>query len=503
MKKLFALVIGILTIAACSREVNNPQPQKDNEVVFTTNIQTFTFKSATLDGQARILAGAPINANEVATPSGDKLIAANKIYWKENQTEKTSFGAVFPAEHNAEPLEYDLVFDGVQSYAYHNTVLVATAKDVTPGDPVVFNFKHPFSNIVIKVTNNLSNATAISKVEVQNAFSKGQISILSGTSAGTVKGSITATAKEGQDNTWQVLVFPGSAKPTINITTGEKTYSFILASEVLFEANKSYTAEIEIKDSSVPGPAGVEASFGFDVDDWVSDAPLVFNPSDSEEPNINAGKWSIIGKLNGDDWTNDIWMEEVSSGIWEASITYADGDEFKIRQDGMWSTSTETHAEAGTPDPAGAFVFVDGTVYDLWGAGSGNIKLPNAGNYVVRFLPDGYHLFILPEITELYILGDATPVPWSIADMPKMTANAGVFTWTGALNTGGIRFLPQQIPDGWFPAIAQETSSGKAVYITASKWNEGLYNHFAIPSAGNYSITVNAKNPFEITCNIE
>lgn len=503
MKKVFSLLLGVLVIAACSRDINNTTIKGDNEVRFTTNIQTFTFKSATLDGQARILAGAPINANEVATPSGDQLIAANKIYWKEGQTETTSFGAIYPAEHNSEPLEYDLVFDEVQSYAYHSTVLVATAKDVTPGDPVAFNFKHPFSNIVIKVTNSLSVATDISKVEVQNAFSKGQISILSGTSAGTAKGSINATAKEGQDNTWQVLVFPGSAKPIINVTAGEKTYSFILASEVIFEANKSYTAEIEIKDSTVPGPAGVEASFGFEVGDWVSDITLSFNPTDSEEPNPNAGKWSIIGKLNGDNWTNDIWMTEVSSGIWEASITYVAGDEFKIRQDGMWSTGTESHAEAGTPDPAGAFVFIDGSVYDLWGAGSGNIKLTKAGNYVVRFLPDGYHLYILPEITELYILGDATAVPWSIADMPKMTANAGIFTWTGALNAGGIRFLPQQIPDGWFPAIAQETASGKAVYINDSKWNEGLYNHFAIPSAGNYSITVNAKNPFEITCSIE
>ena len=503
MKKLIAFSLGILAFAACSREVKNPLVKGDNEVKFTTNIQTFTFKSASLDGQARIIAGTPINANEIANPSGDRLIPTNKIYWQDGQTSTTSFGAIFPAEHNGEPLEYDLVFEGLQSYAYHNTVLVATAKNVTPGDPVAFNFKHPFSNIVIKVTNGLSGNTEISKVEVQNAFSKGQISILSGTSTGTEKGTINATAKEGQDNTWQVLVFPGNARPIISITAGEKTYSFILASEVTFEANKSYTAEIEIKDSTVPGPAGVEASFGFEVGDWVSDASLTFNPSDAEEPNPNAGKWSIIGKLNGDDWTTDVWMTEVSEGIWEAPITYVDGDEFKIRQDGRWSSGTEVHAEAGTPDSAGAVVFVDGSVYDLWGAGSGNIKLPEAGNYVVRFLPDGYHLYILPEITELYILGDATPVPWSIADMPKMTANAGLFTWSGALNAGGIRFLPQQIPDGWFPAIAQETASGNAVYINASKWNEGLYNHFAIPSAGNYSITVNAKNPFEITCTIE
>lgn len=392
MKKIFAIALGILALAACSRQSAAPQLGSNNEVRFTTDIQTFTVKSASIDGNVRILAGAPINANEIAGASEGKLIPANKIYWVENQTETTTFGAIYPADHNNEPLEYDLAFGGSQDYAYHSTVLVATAKDVTPGDPVALNFKHPFANIVIKVTNSLEGTPAISKVELANAYSQGQISILAGTSAGSGKATINATPKEGEALTWQVLVFPGSAQPVIKVTVGADTYSFVLASAVNFEANKSYTAEIELKEGSTPPlPVGDEAAFTFAVTDWTDGEALSYAEEVAEEP-----AWYIIGAVYADDpsvedWKVDFPMTKGDDGKLSVTINVRGGFKFRsytstTPEEEKWNNQLGFYSEYVLDLEAGYKLQVNNT-------SSSDIKVAEDGNYTFVIDPaDDYNL---------------------------------------------------------------------------------------------------------------
>ena len=103
-------------------------------------------------------------------------------------------------------------------------------------------------------------------------------------------------------------------------------------------------------------------------------------------------------------------------------------------------------------------------------------------------------------IEELYLLGDATDAGWDIDKMPAFAADKGVFTLTADLKaTGGFRFLTQKVGGMWFPAIAKEKATGKAVYVDNGQWDDAVYEHFTAPSDGTYEIVVTAKKLDDIT----
>ena len=106
-------------------------------------------------------------------------------------------------------------------------------------------------------------------------------------------------------------------------------------------------------------------------------------------------------------------------------------------------------------------------------------------------------------IDELYLLGDATDAGWSINDMPAFSGDKGVFTLTANLkSTGGFRFLTQKVAEGWFPAIAKEKATGKAVYVPNGAWDDSVYEHFTVAADGSYEIIVTAKKLDDISCTI-
>ncbi len=106
-------------------------------------------------------------------------------------------------------------------------------------------------------------------------------------------------------------------------------------------------------------------------------------------------------------------------------------------------------------------------------------------------------------IEELYLLGDATDAGWSIDDMPAFAGDKGVFTLTANLKaTGGFRFLTQKVGGMWFPAIAKEKATGKAVYVDNGQWDDAVYEHFTVAADGTYEIVVTAKKLEDITVTI-
>ena len=110
----------------------------------------------------------------------------------------------------------------------------------------------------------------------------------------------------------------------------------------------------------------------------------------------------------------------------------------------------------------------------------------------------------------IYLIGDASPAGWTITDATPMqtTSSPYVFTWTGNLNVGGLKFTCDKQDDwngAWFmPAKADQEPTGKvepmlfvdkssdackAQYLDAiigsvdQKWK--------IVTAGSYQITLN------------
>ena len=377
MKKIFATLLAAAALVACNKNETTPMEQTDDVIRFTSNLQTYTVKSALDNETVKIVAGAPINQTVNATAADGKLTPATEMHWIKDQTAKTTFVSVYPADltlsANNTIDEYDLVFEGAQNFDYHSAVLTATAKDVSPKSTVNFEYKHPFSMLLVTVDNQLEGTPAITNVNVSDVAFTGTMDLMAGTvTAGQTLGAANATLKDGK---YGVIIMPQSAKPVLTVTVGEKNYKFVLASAIDFKANKRYNATVTIKDNTPTVEEGEVVAFGFTVTEW-EDAEDALNYNDITE------QWSVIGNIQDTAWDTDfVMVEGATPGVLEAEITYQAGQEFKLRKAASWETSAGLKAgvayvgdDAWNADP-----YLDKT--------DNNIKLNGAGIYKLTFNP--------------------------------------------------------------------------------------------------------------------
>ena len=227
MKKIFATLLAATAIVACSKNETLPEAAQGDDIVrFSSNLRTYTVKSATaLDGKTvKIVAGAPINATTTAEAADNKLTPATEMHWVKDQTSATTFTSVYPADIEMTAAgkveEYNLLFEGNHDFDYHSAVLTAVAKDVTPNTTVNFEYKHPFAMLLVTVVNQLEGTPAITKVNVSDVIMDGSIDVAAGTvTPGTTAAAADAALKDGK---YGVVILPQSAKPVLNITAGEK-----------------------------------------------------------------------------------------------------------------------------------------------------------------------------------------------------------------------------------------------------------------------------------------
>lgn len=377
MKKIFVTLLAAAALVACNKSEMTPsEPQADNIVRFSSNLQTYTVKSTALDGKTvKIVAGAPITQTVTATAADNKLTPETEMHWVKDQTSKTTFTSVYPADIDLTAAgkveDYDLLYEGTQNFEYHSAVLTAVAADVTPNTTVNFEYKHPFSMLLVTVVNQLEGTPAISKVNVSNVALKGTLDVANATVApAETLSSTDATLADGK---YGVIIMPQSAGPVLNITVGEKNYKFVLASAIDFKANKRYNATVTIKDSTPTVEEGEAVAFGFTVADW-EDAADEINYTDITE------QWSVIGNIQGANWDTDIVMTEgATPGVLEAEITYKAGEEFKLRKAASWDLS------AGLKD--GVATVGDEAWDGFLTTSDNNIKLAAAGVYTITFNP--------------------------------------------------------------------------------------------------------------------
>ena len=104
MKKIFAIALGMLALAACNREAAPQLAQKGDVVKFTTRMNNYVVKAGetALEGKTvQIIAGTPIEAVSAATVAGETLALTNPIRWNKDQTDATTFAAVYQREGDA------------------------------------------------------------------------------------------------------------------------------------------------------------------------------------------------------------------------------------------------------------------------------------------------------------------------------------------------------------------------------------------------------------------
>jgi len=340
MKKLFFLTLALAAAFACQKR-EAPVGETTGEAVrFRAEIpNTYVLKSTALEGKkVRIAADATLdNATVVALVDGNKLTPETDIFWKPEQTAKTTFVGLYqelesgdaPAAPTDLKQEYGMVSgEGAHDYAYHSTYLTATAKDVTPKTTVNLAFKHPFSKLGVTVTNDLTDGFTVKGVVLKDIVTKGTLDLAAETvELGTEKLPVPAALVDGK---YSAIILPQSAKLAIYVTVGkegaeDREYAFTLTAANTFAANKAYSANVKLTDETVVGEA---VGFAFTVADWEDAGTL-----ETEELKP---VWSVCGIP---DWDTDIDMTETSAGVWEADIEYTAGAEFKLRLDHAWDKS--------------------------------------------------------------------------------------------------------------------------------------------------------------------
>ena len=95
------------------------------------------------------------------------------------------------------------------------------------------------------------------------------------------------------------------------------------------------------------------------------------------------------------------------------------------------------------------------------------------------------------EVTELYLLGDATTWGWSLDDMEAFTSlGNGLFTWTGQLSAGKeLRFPLQKQSNKWWPCLVKGAEEG----TLAVGYGDGDKNNIDVPADGEYTIDVDTE----------
>ncbi len=153
-------------------------------------------------------------------------------------------------------------------------------------------------------------------------------------------------------------------------------------------------------------------------------------PEPEPEPEVKAkaGLWSLVGNVNGaDDWNLGVYLTANENGLWVSPVTTLAG-EFKLRWNNGWDISRVGTVTVGTAFPVAS--------------GNGNMKVDEAGDYVVIYDPKAETVTVLPANQGLGIVGDALANGWGDKDtyhLLETSAGSNIFTTVAVLGEGKFK----------------------------------------------------------------
>ena len=273
-RKIALCALAAAALCSCSKKVTVIAV---HEVFFTASVKTYNTKasdSAFENGdKVRIMAGSPIGETSVGTIRGNLIHPDVPMYWIKDQKESTTFAAIYQADGVAgvsSSLSYDLLGGGSHDYSVHNKLLAAVST-VKPLETVEFEFKHPFSKILINVTNKLIDSE-IQKVEVTDIVMKGKVNLEEKTLELTGPKE-TFEAYKLANSKYAAVVMPQTAAPVIMVTANGVRYRFELVAPFTFAAGFAYSADIVLEPGIDP-EMPVETTFSFTVVPWADGGAL-------------------------------------------------------------------------------------------------------------------------------------------------------------------------------------------------------------------------------------
>lgn len=341
MKKLaLAIFAAALALVSCNKQ-ETAQPVRDLTVRFSTEkLADYTFKSALeAQDQVGVFAGVPINGvNVLYTATADKKLAsASPLKWIADSQEPVDFTAYRPYDQAAASANISFAVRADQSAegAYDaSDLMVANALAVQPGSVVSLTFRHALSKIAVRLTNNVEGAV-VTGVAISDVALGADVDLTSGAISNVgAKQSVKSVLAATQ---WEAIVIPQSARPMISVSLSNGlTYKYLLKAEADFAAGKVAVANLVLN----PGQPSEEelVQFTFTVLDWEEGLEL-----ETDDPVIT-GEEAAVWKVVGIGGTEEAWHYEngiamtatTTEGVWEAEITLAEGDSFKLFNGETW-----------------------------------------------------------------------------------------------------------------------------------------------------------------------
>lgn len=397
---LFLAALAAAAFVSCNKaEVETYVPDTNRAVQFKfENLGVYEFKSPTLalgaDGCSTVGIYAPdLGANNVqATVSGTSLTPASTIYWGVGQTTNSTFVARYPYYDGA-TVNGAYSIPGNQTnaddFSYHANFMSAVASANPDPGTVTFAFKHPFSKIVVNVTNNLGADAVASVVMKQMKLSASTLDLTASPANPTLEDTKTdVTACNTNTNEYSMIVMPQAATSEMDIvvtTTLGSVYTFRLTGEYTFQAGKVATANVTLNPTE--GEGGSRDAVGaltFGTTDWSAGADTtvgtVGTPTVGNYFQIGGCVYSTANKTD-EAWAKYYNLLCTAENVWTITINYDEemtddptGKGFVIRRGenywGMWTGSDNVTAD-----------------YDLDPTDEThkNVKLAAAGNYTLVF----------------------------------------------------------------------------------------------------------------------
>lgn len=399
MKKLVVLAaVAAAALVSCTKAetpVANTEPQ---EVHFSVaNLGTYEFKSPTLalgaDGCSTVgIYASDLGADNVqATVSGSALTPASTIYWNVGQVASSTFIARYPYYAGATTSDaYTITANqtNVDDYSYHANFMSAVQTASPDPGTVAFDFKHPFSKIVINVTNNLEADVVASVVVKQMKMSATTLNLATAPATATLSETLTdVTAYAASATEFDLIVMPQAATSAMDIvvtTTLGSVYTFRITGEYTFQAGKVATAAVTL--DPIDGAGGGRSSVGalsFSTTEWAAGAATtvgtIGTPTLGNYFQVGGCVYATADKNSVAAWEKYYNMVYTGTNSWTFTINYD---------------------ESMTDDPTGkGFIIRCGENYYGMYTGSDNVtdnyelyrtdndhknaKFASAGNYTV------------------------------------------------------------------------------------------------------------------------
>ena len=253
----------------------------------------------------------------------------------------------------------------------------------------------------------------------------------------------------------------------------------------------------------------IEEAHCYKVDVNLLDLTITYTQTEGVAPPYD--QLFFVG--NETDWGfRQMSQDPLDPFLFRIGVFFSKGGEFKFgTAEGSWENMYKAaHADAPYTDQA--VEFVKGFDPDnKWVLTPGETNLAYKICLDIRPGAERMMMTLFTPYTEMYMVGDATPNGWDLGNATPMTqdaADANIFTWSGHLNTGEMKFSPDKQDDwngAWFMAASNgEEPTGTTQKVTFINKSDngcqeqykdisigGIDNKWRIVEAGNYTVTLN------------